>query len=110
MAIVKNLTVDKYSTFERMFSFLDKNKVPFDLSGYTPVAQIRKATKQEVVAEFQCEILSPSTSGRIILRLGYDDTANTVPGKYSYDVLLVSSSEKLRAVEGIVEITPNITE
>ena len=93
-----------------MFSFLDKNKVPFDLSGYTPIAQIRKSTKQEVVAEFSCEILEPTTSGRLILRLGYDDTANTAPGKYMYDVLLVSTSEKLRAVEGVIDITPNITE
>lgn len=110
MAIVKNLTIDKYSTYERMFSFLDKNKNPFDLTGYSPKAQIRKYNNENVVAEFTCEILAPTTSGRLILRLNYYDTANTDPGKYSYDILLISDTEKLRAVEGIIDLTPNITQ
>ena len=78
-----------------------------------PNLQIQNAalthTLEDVIAEFNCHILSPPTSGNMILRLEYSDTANTEPGKYSYDVLLTSSSDKIRAVEGTVEITPNIT-
>lgn len=109
MAVVKNLTVDKYSSFEKMFTFLDKSKTPFDLTGYTATSQIRKYHDEEVVASFSCEVVLPATYGKIILRLGYQDTANTDPGKYLYDVLLTSNTEKLRAVEGVVEITANIT-
>ena len=101
---------DRYSSYERMFILLDKNKAPFDLSGYEAKAQIRKYNNQNVVAEFSCNVLDPATSGRIILTLDYTDTANTDPGKYSYDILLISPTERLRAVEGMIELTPNITE
>lgn len=109
MAIVKNITIDKYSTFEKMFSFSDKNKAPFDLTGYSANSQIRKYYSDSVVAEFDCEIVQPPTVGRVILRLDYLDTANVEPGKYLYDILLTSSTERLRAVEGTAEITYNIT-
>lgn len=110
MAIVKNLTVDRYSTYERMFSFLDKNKNPFDLTGYAAKAQIKKYTSESLIAEFDCSVVQPPTLGRIIVTLDYGITANTDPGKYSYDVLLYSNSDTVRAVEGTIDITPNVTE
>jgi hypothetical protein len=109
MAIVKNITIDKYSSFEKMFSFSDKNKAPFNLTGYSANSQIKKYHNESVVAEFSCEILQPPTLGKVILRMDYLETANVEPGKYLYDVLLTSSTERLRAVEGTVEITLNIT-
>jgi len=113
MAVVKNLVIDKYSNYEKIFILYDKNKNPFNLTNYTANSQIRKITDQSVIASFTCSIQSPKTEGKILMRLSYSATANAIPGLYSYDVLLSSTTdptEKIRAVQGEVEITPNITE
>lgn len=111
MAVVKNLTIDKYTTYEKVFIFLDKNKAPFDLTGYSANSQIRKSYKDAIIAEFSCEVLSPPEDGKILIRLDFSKTANTDPGKYQYDVLLSNpnSNEKIRAVEGLIDLTANIT-
>lgn len=113
MAIVRNLSVDKYSNYEKIVSLLDKNKEPFDLTNYTASSQIRKFSDLSIVSSFTCDIVQPANTGKILISLSYSDTANVVPGIYSYDILLsstIDSSEKLRAVQGEVEITANITE
>jgi len=110
MAVVKNLTVDQYSTYERTVILLDSNKSPFDLTGYIANSQIRKSHNQEVAATFVCNI-QDAANGTITITLPYSATANISPGKYMYDILIYSSSlgVKTRAVEGTLEITPNIT-
>jgi len=113
MAIIRNLTVDKYSNFEKLVILYDKNKDPFDLSNYTANSQIRKYSDASIAATFTCTIIEPPASGKILLSLSYLDTANCVPGMYTYDVLLSSTTdptEKLRALQGEVEITANVTE
>jgi hypothetical protein len=113
MAIVRNLVVDKYSNFEKIVALYDKNKEPFNLTNYTASSQIRKFTDLSIVTSFTCDIVQPANTGKILISLSYSDTANANPGIYSYDVLLSSTidpNEKLRAVQGEVEITANITE
>lgn len=113
MAIVRNLVVDKYSNYEKIIALFDKNKNPFDLTNYTANSQIRKVSDLSIVATFTCDIVQPANTGKILISLSYSDTANTIPGLYSYDVLLSSTedpNEKIRAVQGEVEITANITE
>lgn len=113
MAIVRNLVVDKYSNFEKVIILYDKNKEPFNLSDYTANSQIRKISDLSIVANFDCEVIQPGNVGKILMTLSYMDTANTKPGLYSYDILLSSitnPTEKIRALQGEVEITANITE
>lgn len=113
MAIVRNLVVDKFSNYEKIIALFDKNKVPFDLTNYTANSQIRKFTDKSIITTFTCDIVQPANTGKILISLTYSDTANVVPGIYSYDVLLSSTvdpDEKIRAVQGEVEITANITE
>lgn len=113
MAIVKNLVIDKYSNFEKLIILYDKNKDPFDLTNYTANSQIRKYSDSSIATSFQCTIVDPPSDGKILINLSYIDTANCVPGMYTYDILLsstVDSTEKIRAVQGEVEITANVTE
>lgn len=111
MAIVKNIYVDQNSNWEKTFTLYDQNHSPFNLSGYTPYAQIRKYPQTDVIAEFSCEVLNPPTLGKLVLSLDYDTVSEIKEGKYLYDILLVASDNiQIRAVEGTVEISGNITE
>ena len=113
MAIVRNLVVDKYSNYEKIIALFDKNKNPFDLTNYTANSQIRKVSDLSIVATFTCSIVQPANTGKILISLSYMDTANATPGLYSYDILLSSTTdpnEKIRALQGEVEINANITE
>jgi len=113
MAIVKNLVIDKFSNYQKVVVLFDKNKQPFNLNGYTASSQIRKSSDLSIVATFTCSIIQPPTAGKVLMSLSYLDTANTAPGIYSYDLLLSSTTnplEKIRAIQGEVEINANITE
>lgn len=110
MAVVKNLTIDQYSNWEKTFTLYDQNRNPFNLTNYTAYADIKKYSNTTKIASFACEILPPTANGNIVLSLDYDTLNNIKPGQYQYDVLLVSiDNVKIRAVEGTVTINGNIT-
>lgn len=110
MAVVKNLTIDQYSNWEKTFTLYNQNREPFDLTNYTAYADIKKYHNTDKIASFDCEILPPTANGKVVLSLDYDTLNNIKPGQYQYDLLLISiDNEKIRAVEGTVTITGNIT-
>ena len=99
----------RYASTEKLFTFYDVNHLPFDLTDYTPTAQIKKSHGSAKVASFVCNVLEPAANGQMLLSLQYNTLANTSPGIYSYDILLSSANTKIRAVEGTVNIIGNIT-
>lgn len=110
MAVIKNLTIDQYSNWEKTVTLYDQNRSPFDLSNYTAFADIKKYPNTTKIASFDCEILPPKSSGNIVLSLDYDTLLGIKPGQYQYDILLVSiDNVKIRAVEGTVTVNGNIT-
>lgn len=109
MAIQRNLTIDQHTTWQKMFTFYDVNHLPFDLTDFTPSAQIKKSSGTANIASFICNVISPAANGQLLLALEYNSLANTSPGIYSYDVLLSSANTKIRAVQGTVNIVGNIT-
>ncbi len=112
MAVVKNLSIDQYSNWEKTFTLYDQNHAPFDLSNYNPYADIKKYTNTAKIASFSCEVLYPAANGNILMSLDYDTLNNIKPGQYQYDILLVNKDFpeiKIRSVEGTVVITGNIT-
>lgn len=111
MSIVKNIFVDQNSNWEKTYTLYDQNRSPFDLTNYTARADIKKYHNTANVASFSCEILNPPTLGKIVLSLDYADLQEIKPGIYQYDILLTTTDNvKIRAVQGSVDISGNITE
>ncbi len=110
MALTKNLFVDQYSNWEKTLTLYDQNHNPFDLTNYTASCHIRKYTNTSKIAEIQCEVLNPPTLGKILLSLSYEDLLDIKAGIYQYDILLISSDDvKIRALQGNIDISGNIT-
>ncbi len=109
MAAIQNLVIDQGTTFSRTFDLTDANGVPYDLSTYTIVAQIRRGYASNSGLQFTTAIVGAAVSGSLSISLTAAETALLKYGRYVYDIKLSTSVEQLRVVEGIVTITPTVT-
>jgi hypothetical protein len=108
MATKANITVDQGTTFSTTITLTDDNGDPIDLTDYTGRSQMRKHYTSSNSVSFTVSL--GGTNGVVSLGLTSTQTANLTPGRYVYDVEVVSSANVVsRIVEGIVTITPEVT-
>lgn len=101
-----NLTMDQGSNFEEVFNIAGADG-SVDLSSYTAASQMRKHYTSLTATDLEVDL---AANGQLTLSLASDLTANIEPGRYLYDVEIISSSNSVtRVVEGIMTVTPNIT-
>lgn len=108
MAIKANIVIDQGTDFSATIDVVDANNDVFDLTSYTPRAQMRKNYASATATTFDCT--DNNSQGQITLQLSSNTTVNIDPGRYLYDVEITSDSGTvIRVVEGIVTVTPGIT-
>jgi hypothetical protein len=80
------------------------------LAGYSARAQMRPTpTSDTLSATFTCTILD-AASGSMRIALTNGTTAGLTPGKYYYDVEIVSGGGAVtRLIQGIARVTPEVT-
>lgn len=123
MAAAKlNILVEQGADFERKLTFRDSLNALIDLTGNTFEGQIRKkANDPIIVASFTCVVLNQVTNkGEMKISLTNVQTsaiAITVQKfaerkleKYAYDLERNIGGIKSRILEGIAEISPEVTE
>jgi hypothetical protein len=109
MAAVSNLGIDQGTTFSVTFTVNDDTGVARNLSAYTARSQMRRSYFTTSNTAFTVSITNP-TEGEIILELSAVQTASLKPGRYVYDLELVSNATTVeRIVEGIVTVFPEAT-
>lgn len=109
MATTNNLYIDQGTTFSAVVQIYDDNGSPFNLTGYTPGAQIRKNYATNTVAATFSASVQSSSNGTITLSLTSAQTGNLKYGRYVYDVEISASDITLRPIEGIVTVYPQVT-
>jgi hypothetical protein len=108
MATKANIVVDQGTTFSTNISLTDENGDALDLTGYTARSQMRKHYTSSNSQSFTVSL--NSSEGTVILTLTANQTSSLVPGRYVYDVEVVSAANVVsRIVEGIVTVTPEVT-
>lgn len=109
MAIKANLIIDQGTTYSTDLQLTDDNGDVIDLSSYSAAAQIRKTYTSSSATTFTVSI-SEST-GVVTLSLTANQTSNIASGRYVYDVELTSPGGVVsRIIEGIVTVTPQVTQ
>ena len=109
MAIKANLVVDQGTDYSTSITLTDDNGNLVDLTGYAANSQIRKTYSSSNAVSFS--ITLQEANGVVQLALTANQTANMTPGRFVYDVYLTSNtSVKSRIVEGIVTLTPRVTQ
>jgi len=107
MATVNNIVIDQGTTFSFTFSLDNADGTNKDLTDYSVNAQIRKSFYTSTKVDFTTDKVD--AIGEITLSLTAAETSNLKAGRYVYDIEIVSSSETIRVLEGIVTVTPEVT-
>lgn len=109
MAIKANIVIDQGVDYSTNVTLTDEEENVIDLTGYTANSQIRKTFTSSNAVTFSTSI-TPAL-GVVTLSLTANQTASIVAGRYVYDVFLTNGSGvKSRIVEGIVTVTPRVTQ
>ena len=110
MATITNLFIDQGSTFNSIVTLKNQDGTPMNLTNFTVKAQFRKSYRSSQAVTFTASVYH-ALSGRIRLQLPADTSSSVKAGRYLFDVENTSpTSEKYRALEGIVVISPKITQ
>jgi|TARA_Y100000004_G_scaffold52331_1_gene58025 hypothetical protein len=107
MAAVHNLYIDQGADFSADIGIFDDFNSPWDLSGYTGAAKIKKSYYSSTSTPFT---VSVNAAGTVTLALTAANTASLSEGRYLYDVVITSAGgTKTRVIEGLVTINPGVT-
>lgn len=110
MAAIKNLYIDQGADFNAQITIYDDNNQPWNLTGYTGAAKIRKSYYSSTSVNFTVSFAAARATGTIILELPSSQTSTLEQGRYLYDVVITNlSGKKTRVIEGIVTINPGVT-
>jgi len=107
MSIKTNLTVDQGANFIYNIYLVDTDGNPFDLTGYTGAAQVRRTYTSNTYNTINVDITG--NSGLIALTMNAAITANLVNNRYVYDLELTSNNVVSRIVEGFITVNPGVT-
>jgi hypothetical protein len=109
----QNLLIEQGTSFSTTITLDDTNGLTYNLASYTAQSQIRSSYyTSNVAGQFSVTIPQPNT-GQIFIAMSASNTANIFPGRYVYDVKLISNNDSdnntIRILEGIVEISPQVS-
>lgn len=88
---------------------------PKDLSEYTVRSKFARSHASVTTHDFLAGVRTPSTAGIVDLTLSPSDTTSIKPGLYVFDTEIVyglgdSDQNVERVLEGILEISPSVTQ
>jgi hypothetical protein len=110
MAISTFLDIDQGSDFISILELENDDETSMDLTGFQVYSQFRKSYGSVTAHAFEATILSPANLGKIRLKLSGVNSSLIKPGRYLFDVEIISTASiKTRVVEGILTINPEIT-
>lgn len=109
MAVTAYLDIDQGSDFIAEFELENDDGTPMNLTGFSVYSQFRKSYNATTGYAFTTQITN-AAQGKLTLRLLGTTSSTIKPGRYLYDVEVLSSGgAKTRVVEGILTINPEIT-
>lgn len=110
MATISNLFVDAGSDYSNIIAVSATTGQALNLTGYTVASQMRKSYSSSTAYNFTASIYD-AINGKVRLQLNSTQSSAIPAGRWLYDVEITSpSGTKTRVVEGIVTVTPQITQ
>ena len=110
MAAFTELLIEQGATFSTTVNVEDTAGAAINLYGYSASSQMRKsfyATSNTIITA----TITGNANGEITLSMTAAATANLTPGRQVFDLLITSPTNvKTRVVEGIIVISPGVTQ
>ena len=100
------LYIDQGTDFLVDLDVFDDEGFPLDLTGYSASSSVRKVYSTTKIADFTLEIVE----SKIVIEMPAETSESIVPGKYQYDVFLLSPQNvRTKILEGLLFILPSVT-
>ena len=110
MAAFSELLIEQGATFSSTVNVEDSAGAAINLHGYSAASQMRKSYYATSNTAFLATITGEA-NGEITLSMTSANTATLTPGRYVYDLLITApDTTKTRVVEGIVIVSPGVTQ
>jgi hypothetical protein len=110
VAAFTELLIEQGATFSTTVNVEDTAGAAINLSGYSASSQMRKsyyATSNTIITA----TITGNANGEITLSMTSANTSNLTPGRQVFDLLITSPSNvKTRVVEGVIMISPGVTQ
>lgn len=104
------LFLEQGASFNTSITLDDVSGEAFNLVNYTASSQMRKSYySSNAAATFVVTTGNDPSLGTITMSLSAANTANIYPGRYVYDVYVTSGESRVRVLEGIINVTPQVT-
>jgi hypothetical protein len=110
VAAFTELLIEQGATFSTTVNVEDTAGAAINLYGYTASSQMRKsyyATSNTIITA----TITGNANGEITLSMTSANTSNLTPGRQVFDLVITSpSSVKTRVVEGVIVVSPGVTQ
>ena len=105
------LTVDQGATFETTLDLIADDGTSINVTNYVFSGQIRKSYYSSNPTANIVITVTNAANGNVQMSLNAATTANIKSGRYVYDVKMTDTANVVtRIVEGIITITPQVTQ
>lgn len=111
MAAFVELYIDQGTNFNNVINITDDvTNAAVNISGYTAISQMRRSYySANISANITCTI-TDAANGELTMSMTAANTANIKAGRYVFDLKVIDTSNiTSRILEGIVNITPQVT-
>ncbi len=110
MAAFQELLIEQGASFSTTVNVEDTAGAAINLSGYSAASQMRKSYYTSTNTTITATVTG-NANGEITLSMTPANTANLTPGRQVFDLLITSpTGEKTRVIEGIIVISPGVTQ
>lgn len=109
-AFVANITIEQGTDFETSYNIFDPNsQAAVDVSSYSVISRMKHSYYADTFINLNATFVS-QVFGIVRIKLTALESKNIKPGRYVYDIILVSPGGiKKRVVEGVAEVIPGVT-
>lgn len=110
MAAFVELYIDQGTNFNNVINITDDvTNAAVNISGYTAISQMRRSYySANISANITCTI-TDAANGELTMSMTAANTANIKAGRYVFDLKVIDNDVTSRILEGIINITPQVT-
>ena len=110
MAAFTELLIEQGASFSTTVNVEDTAGAAIDLTSYTAASQMRKSYYSSTYSAIS-SVITGTANGEITLSMTSANTANLAPGRYVFDLVITAPTTiKTRVVEGIIFVSPGVTQ
>ena len=110
MAAFTELLIEQGASFSTTVNVEDTAGAAINLTSYTAASQMRKSYYSSTYSAIS-SVITGNANGEITLTMTSANTANLAPGRYVFDLLITAPTTiKTRVVEGIIIVSPGVTQ